>query len=165
MNAIQKRLQLDELCAAAAEVFAQWWSVRRIDDIAKASAVIRRCATAYLVRQTVAGQLPHFYDAYFKMNHTDDVVVIMPAEMNWYTARLLPRYFRVCTAKLRIAYDADIRFRQTNKRYTARYKAIIDRIERLSMWAYYIHLSLLDTEDEPEEVALIRSKVRVVKAL
>lgn len=159
LHAMHNRLEFHCLCRAAEAVFHDWWQLKAKED---AIALIRRCATAYLIRQKQTVALTLMFSNYQHTYHIENAFLTVPDEVDWYVVRALPRFFRMCTEKLRVAYDADIRFRKKRQLYVARYKLRIDRLEMLSMWAYHIHRALQATKPEPAVVAVIRSRINVV---
>ena len=146
------------LCSAAEAVFLQWWEQRKDE----ARAVMRRCATAYLVRQTRVKLLPNLYEWYSQSNMSVENVLVMPEEMDWYMARMLPRYFRLCTEKLRVTFEADIRYRRKHQKYSKFHAMRIEKLQMLSMWAFHMQKTLVETAEEPLEVTILRRRVNVV---
>lgn len=158
VKSIERTMQINLLCDAAAEVFLQWWELRQME---KAAALIARNYRAYCVRQRKEEELPHIYFWFWTMNHTDEYEP-MPDSVDWYLARTLPRYFRTCTARLRNLYSADIRYRINMHAASDELRQRIERLLELSLWADHLSRALVLTEEEPPAVVWIREMIHVI---
>lgn len=104
--------------------------------------------------------MPFIFYWHYAMTYMDEYEP-MPDGIDWCLVRILPRYSRVCSERLRILLDADRRFQSVHNGVSP-YLIDIARLQQFSQWEQELHDKIIDTEREPDEVAAVRAIVRIV---
>lgn len=135
----------------------QWSDQHRSDAVS----LIARNFRAFQVRIKKDFMIQQVYYWLWTL-HTGDDYEPTPDCVDWYYARTLPRYFRICTERLRQLYNADIRQRIKHNSPCEEMKLRIECMLDFSLYADHLRRALIPTEEEPVAVAKIRERVTVV---